>query len=154
VLEGIRHGRSAAVVTEVQAPRPGAETLVTPAMTLGSLGDPALDRATAGDARLTLVQGATGVGHYGIHREGRGDAVEVFVRSFELPARMYVFGAIDFSGATDRMRRLVGYRVTVCDAGTASPTRTRFPGAWKWWCSGPTSSWPGPRWTSGPSSAC
>jgi xanthine dehydrogenase accessory factor len=40
-----------------------------------------------------------------------------------------VFGATDFSLATVRMAKLLGYRVTVCDARAAFVTRARFPEA-------------------------
>jgi xanthine dehydrogenase accessory factor len=129
LLEAIRLDQPAALLTEVQGPAPGAKSLVTPALTMGSLGDRALDRAATGDALSMLVQGATGIRHYGTHGEERGDAVEVFVQSFAPPPRMYVFGAIDFSRATVRMGKLLGYKVTVCDARSAFATRARFPEA-------------------------
>ena len=113
LLEAIRLGRPAALVTAVQGPRPGAKALVTPAITMGSLGDPFLDRAALSDARSMLAQGATGIRHYGTCGEERGDAVEVFVQSFAPSPRMYVFGATDFSRATVRIGKLLGYKVTV-----------------------------------------
>jgi xanthine dehydrogenase accessory factor len=42
---------------------------------------------------------------------------------------MYVFGAIDHAAALARVGKLLGYRVTVCDARAAFVTRERFPDA-------------------------
>jgi xanthine dehydrogenase accessory factor len=42
---------------------------------------------------------------------------------------MYVFGAIDHAAAVTRVGRLLGYRVTVCDARAAFVTPERFPDA-------------------------
>ncbi len=129
VLQAIRQGQPAALVTQVQGPMPGAKCLVTPSMTLGSLGDVSLDQVATRDARSMLFQGATGVRHYGPDGQERGDSVEVFVQSFGPPPRMYIFGAIDFSRALVRIAKLLGYHVTVCDPRTAFATHARFPEA-------------------------
>jgi xanthine dehydrogenase accessory factor len=42
---------------------------------------------------------------------------------------MYVFGAIDHAAALTRVGKLLGYRVTVCDARAAFVTPERFPEA-------------------------
>ena len=42
---------------------------------------------------------------------------------------MYVFGAIDHAAALTRVGKLLGYRVTVCDARAAFVTPERFPDA-------------------------
>jgi xanthine dehydrogenase accessory factor len=42
---------------------------------------------------------------------------------------MIVFGAVDFTAALVRMGKLLGYRVTVCDARSVFATHTRFPQA-------------------------
>ena len=42
---------------------------------------------------------------------------------------MYVFGAIDHAAALARIGKLLGYRVTVCDARAAFVTPERFPEA-------------------------
>ena len=49
--------------------------------------------------------------------------------SFAPPARMVVFGAIDFAAAVARVGAFLGYRVTVCDARTIFATPKRFPDA-------------------------
>jgi xanthine dehydrogenase accessory factor len=55
--------------------------------------------------------------------------MRVFVSSFQPPARMIVFGAIDFAAAVARQGKLLGYDVTVCDARPVFATRARFPDA-------------------------
>jgi xanthine dehydrogenase accessory factor len=129
LVAAIREGTPVALATAVDGPGVGSKALVTPASVTGTLGNKALDRAVIGDARSMLAQGMTGSRHYGLQGEQRGDALEVFVQSFAPPPRMYVFGAIDFSRATVRMGKLLGYQVTVCDARASFATRKRFPEA-------------------------
>jgi xanthine dehydrogenase accessory factor len=52
---------------------------------------------------------------------------EVFVASFAPRPAMYVFGAVDHAAAVARVGRLLGYRVTVCDARARFATPERFP---------------------------
>jgi xanthine dehydrogenase accessory factor len=40
---------------------------------------------------------------------------------------MLIFGAVDFTAALARAAKLLGYRVTVCDAREVFATRARFP---------------------------
>jgi xanthine dehydrogenase accessory factor len=51
----------------------------------------------------------------------------VFVASFAPRPNMYVFGAVDHAAALAEVGRLLGYRVTVCDARARFVTRERFP---------------------------
>jgi xanthine dehydrogenase accessory factor len=45
------------------------------------------------------------------------------------PPRFIIFGAVDFAAALSDAARLLGYRVTVCDARAVFATRERFPSA-------------------------
>jgi len=76
-----------------------------------------------------LAVGATGVRHYGPDGEARQDEVEVFMHSLVPPPRMYVFGTTDFAAATVAIGKLLGYKVTVCDARSRFLTAARFHGA-------------------------
>jgi xanthine dehydrogenase accessory factor len=96
---------------------------------LGTLGDPDLDRVVGRDVRAELAAGRSGVRHYGPHGEARQDEVSVFVESFAPPPQMLVFGAVDFTAALVRVAKVLGYRVTVCDAREVFATRRRFPEA-------------------------
>jgi xanthine dehydrogenase accessory factor len=66
------------------------------------------------------------VRHYGEHGEAREGAVAVFVETFAPPPQMLIFGAVDFTGALVRVAKVLGYRVTVCDAREVFATRSRF----------------------------
>jgi xanthine dehydrogenase accessory factor len=67
--------------------------------------------------------------HYGPDGERRGEGLTLFVASYAPPARMIVFGAIDFAAAVARVGAFLGYRVTVCDARPVFATAKRFPDA-------------------------
>ena len=55
--------------------------------------------------------------------------MSVFIESFAPPPRMVIFGAVDFTAALVRIAKVLGYRVTVCDARPAFATTVRFPQA-------------------------
>src|SRR5579862_6049418 len=72
----------------------GAKLLALPqGATVGSLGDPELDRVVGRDALGELESGLTSTRHYGAHGEAREDTVSVFIESFAPPPRMIIFGA-------------------------------------------------------------
>ena len=124
----LRAEEPVALATVVNGPQPGAKLLVQPeGEPLGQLGDPGLDRVVGRDARAQLQAGLTGTRHYGPHGEAREHAVEVFIESFAPPPRMIIFGAVDFTAALARAAKLLGYRVTVCDARAVFATPQRFP---------------------------
>lgn len=107
----------------------GSRLVVWPDRVTGSLGDQALDAAVADDMVGMLDQGVTGMRHYGPRGERRQDQLAVFVQSFTPPARMVVFGAIDFAATVAQIGKFLGYHVTVCDARPVFATRKRFPDA-------------------------
>ena len=117
-----------ALVTEIAGPRVGA-TLVVRSVSEphGSLGAPDLDAAVARDARRELTVGHSGVRHYGPSGEARRVDVAVFVHSFPPPPHMIILGAVDLAGALVRVAKLLGFRVTVCDARSVFATEQRFP---------------------------
>jgi xanthine dehydrogenase accessory factor len=128
--DALRVGAPAALATIVDGPDLGAKLLVRPGHeTLGTLGDPDLDRVVARDALGELEAGLTSTRHYGHHGEARQQDVAVFVESFAPPPRMVIFGAVDFTAALARAAKFLGYRVTVCDARPVFATRQRFPQA-------------------------
>jgi xanthine dehydrogenase accessory factor len=108
---------------------------------------PALARAAEEDrpAALTLVASGERIGAQELHDHPEGavaglvEAGEsalvdvagdaVFVHALRPRPAMYVFGAIDHAAALARVGKLLGYRVTVCDARAAFVTRERFPEA-------------------------
>jgi xanthine dehydrogenase accessory factor len=117
-----------ALATVIEGPGTGAKLLVGPdRVPSGSLGDADLDRVVVRDALGELAAGTTGVRHYGRHGEAREFVVSVFVESFAPPPHMLIFGAVDFTAALARAAKLLGYRVTVCDAREVFATKRRFP---------------------------
>ena len=117
-----------ALATVVEGPGVGGKLLVRPDVEpIGSLGDPDLDRVVARDTLGELAAGTTGVRHYGPQGQANETDVAVFVESFAAPPQLLVFGAVDFTGALARIGKVLGYRVTVCDAREVFATRARFP---------------------------
>ena len=119
----------AALATVIEGPGTGAKMLVRPAggSAVGSLGTSGLDRSVERDARGELVAGRSGIRRYSERGEIRGQEVSVFVESFAPPPRMLIFGAVDFTAALARVAKVLGYRVTVCDARSVFATPRRFP---------------------------
>jgi xanthine dehydrogenase accessory factor len=91
-----------ALAVPVSGPDAGVKQLVTP-------------ETGPVEARAMLARGETGL------------VGELFVSSFTPRPQMYVFGAVDHAAAVARVGRLLGYRVTVCDARSRFVTPERFP---------------------------
>jgi xanthine dehydrogenase accessory factor len=124
----LRAERPVALATVVAGPGVGGALLVEPGEApRGTLGDPDLDRVVGRDAAAELQAGTSGVRHYGPRGEARRDEVSVFIESFAPPPHMVIFGAVDFTAALVRLAKLLGYRVTVCDAREVFATTARFP---------------------------
>lgn len=128
LAEALRAERPVALATVVSGPGAGGALLVQPGSApKGTLGDDGLDRVVGRDAEAELQAGTSGVRHYGPQGEARRDDVSVFIESFAPPPHMLVFGAVDFTAALVRLAKLLGYRVTVCDAREVFATKARFP---------------------------
>lgn len=124
----VRAEEPVALATVIEGPSVGAKLVVRPGQEpLGSLGTADLDRVVARDALGELESGRTGVRHYGEHGEARDEVVSVFIESFAPPPQMLIFGAVDFTAALVRVAKILGYRVTVCDARPVFATTKRFP---------------------------
>jgi xanthine dehydrogenase accessory factor len=124
----LRGEEPVALATVVAGPHVGAKLLVRPeGDPRGGLGNADLDRVVTRDARGQLEVGRTDTRHYVPRGEARERAVEVFIESFAPPPRMIIFGAVDFTAALARAAKLLGYRVTVCDARAVFATPQRFP---------------------------
>jgi xanthine dehydrogenase accessory factor len=117
-----------ALATIVAGTGVGAKLLYRPGEPLiGTLGTAELDVVAARDAAGELAAGSSRLRHYGGRGEIGRDEVSVFIESFVAPARMIIFGAVDFTAALVRMAGVMGFRVTVCDARPAFATKARFP---------------------------
>lgn len=129
--EAIRSEEPVALAELVEGPpeRLGAKMVVRPGadqVALGGLGDPDLDRVVLRDALGELSAGLTVTRHYGLRGEARAREVSIFIESFAPPPRMVIFGAVDFTAALAKVAKILGYRVTVCDARPVFATRARF----------------------------
>ncbi len=128
--DALRAEEPVALATVIEGPSRGAKLLVRPGTpTLGTLGDVDLDRVVTRDARGELKAGLTSTRHYGSHGEAREDDVAVFIESFAPPPHLVIFGAVDFTAALVKAGKVLGYRVTVCDARAVFATPQRFPSA-------------------------
>ncbi len=126
----IRTEDPVALATLVEGPDElvGGKLVVRPGFSaLGTLGDTDLDRVVTRDALGALAAGLTVTRHYGRHGEARQREVSVFIESFAPPPRMIIFGAVDFTAALAKVAKILGYRVTVCDARPVFATHGRFP---------------------------
>ncbi|WP_231861040.1 MULTISPECIES: XdhC family protein [Frankia] len=129
VLAALAADDTVALLTVVGGGGLGGQIAVWPDRTVGSSGVAGLDVAAVDDARGLLAAGRSGLRRYGPQGQRRPDAIGVYVQSFAPPARMLVFGAIDYAAAVVRLGRFLGYRVTVCDARPVFATTRRFPDA-------------------------
>lgn len=132
----LRAAEPVALVTVIEGPeeslgrtmlvRSPAEGEGRPA-TVGSLGQPNLDRVVARDALGELDVGRSGTRHYGLSGQARERDVSVFVESFARPPRMIIFGAVDFTAALAKVAKVLGYWVVVSDPRPVFVTPSRFP---------------------------
>ncbi len=114
--------------TRAPASLPGATLLARrDGQVLGTLGEAGLDDAVVRDALGQLDAAATTCRHYGPCGEIGQQEVEVFLQAFAPPPQLLVFGAVDFAAALARVAKVLGFRVTVCDARAAFATPKRFP---------------------------
>lgn len=128
LTEAVRAEKPVSLATVIEGVNVGAKLLVGPGLeTQGTLGHPDLDRVVVRDALGELEAGRSGVRHYGSEGQAREEAVSVFIESFAPPPQMLIFGAVDFTAALARVAKVLGYRVTVCDARPVFATRQRFP---------------------------
>lgn len=108
----------------------GAKLLVRgDGSSLGSFGNSDLDRVVVRDTIGELAAGTSGIRHYGPSGEARQDDLDIFIESYAPPPQMLIFGAVDFTAALCRVAKVLGYRVTVCDARPVFATHQRFPAA-------------------------
>ena len=136
--EHLRAGRPVAMATVIDASgvegAVGCKLLVSPGQVpIGTLGSSELDRIVARDAMAELEAARSGVRHYGLNGETTPEdlvgtpEVSVFIESWSPPPQMWIFGAVDFTAALAKVAKVLGYRVTVCDARETFATRRRFP---------------------------
>lgn len=135
--EAIATERPAVLATAIDGTQAGAKVLATgpppgdrePSIESVGWSDADLERAVRRDAVAALGTGRSSTRRYG--DGGRLDGADhtVYYEPFVPPPRMVIFGAVDFSAALARVAKVLGFRVTVCDARPAFATAIRFPHA-------------------------
>ena len=126
--ESLRSESPVALATVIDGPDAGAKLLVhQDGRQLGTLGNDDLDRVVARDALAELESGRSGVRHYGASGEARQADISVFIESHAARPQLVIFGAVDFTRALAAQGKLLGFRVTVCDAREVFATKRRFP---------------------------
>lgn len=130
----LREEHPVALVTVIDGPGVGNKLLITTeGLVEGTLGHPELDRIATRDALAELEAGRSGIRHYGPEGQTTPEdlvdtpVVRAFVESWSPPPQMWIFGAVDFTAALGKVAKVLGYRVTVCDAREVFATRRRFP---------------------------
>jgi xanthine dehydrogenase accessory factor len=130
IAASIAQEEPVAVATIVRGPHHvGKHLVVRPEGSEGHLGTTRLDDTVREDVIGMLASGTTGFLHYGPEGERLGEGLDVFVASYAPAPQMFVFGAIDFSAALVRVGKVLGFKVTVCDARPVFATAKRFPEA-------------------------
>ncbi len=111
-----------------ELPKLGASMLVyADGSHTGTLGRDDIDQVVIRDSIGALAVGRTDMRHYGRNGQARHQEVGVVLEVFAPPPRMIIFGAVDFTAALARVAKILGYRVTVCDARPIFATPERFP---------------------------
>lgn len=124
--EAVRAGRLVALATALTGPTIGTKMLIWPdGSTIGSLGEPALDRivreraascfASLQPERLTV--------------EAAAEPVELFIDVQPPPPRLWIVGAVHIAAALVTYARTLGFYTVVIDPRTAFATAERFPHA-------------------------
>ena len=130
----VREQSPVALVTVIDGIGVGNKLLITPTdPPEGTLGNAELDRIATRDALAELEAGRSGIRNYGPEGQTTPEdlvdtpIVRAFIESWSPPPQMWIFGAVDFTAALGKVAKVLGYRVTVCDAREIFATRRRFP---------------------------
>ena len=104
-----------------------ATTVLVPGVE--AAGVEALRAAASGSATsMTMILSGSRLGEV-IGDPAYCDDARVFTESSSPPARLIIFGAVEFSVALCNAAAVLGYRVTVCDPRPVFATAERFPAA-------------------------
>lgn len=127
--------QSCALCTMVKGTKPGVKMLVTNnEKSFGSFSNQELDRIVHHDAQELLAQGLNtlryyDVSYYSTNGEPCQTEVAIFIQLFVPPPHLIIFGVVDFTRSLCKLAKMLGYRVTICDARSRLATPERFPEA-------------------------
>ena len=123
----IESRRPAAVATLLDGDHAGAKLILAEKTVHGGLrSSDRFDEAVVGAAEGCLASGRPEVRAFGLGGEVMGSERRAFIQPFSRPAKMVIFGAIDFSVAVAAFARRLGYQVTICDAREPFVRGSRF----------------------------
>lgn len=123
----LKRGAPVAIATLIDGEQAGAKLALCDGEVRGALGSgERFDRAVVREAEGCLAAGLTGIRAFGVGGEVMGSEERVFIQAFAEPAKMIIFGAIDFSAAVAAFARRLGYAVTICDAREPFVRGSRF----------------------------
>jgi xanthine dehydrogenase accessory factor len=126
-LEAVLEERPAAVATLLDGEHAGRKLFVDPERRTGAFGGPSLlESNVEREARGLLRHGRSTIRTFGEDGTTLGTGMRVHVTAYAEPARMIVFGAIDFASALAPLAKGVGYRVTIADPRKAFLSSARF----------------------------
>jgi xanthine dehydrogenase accessory factor len=126
-LEAVLEERPAAVATLLDGEQAGRKLFVDPEHRTGAFGGPSLlESNVEREARGLLRHGRSTIRTFGEDGTTLGTGMRVHVTAYAEPARMIVFGAIDFASALAPLAKGVGYRVTIADPRKAFLSSARF----------------------------
>lgn len=126
VADAEADGRPAAIATVLSGEAAGRTVALVDEELHGELGDTRLENAIRRDAEGCLAHGVSTMRAYGRRGEVMGQDIQVFVHAIAPPARLVIFGAVDFSAAVALFAKHLGYQVQICDARKPFLTSSRF----------------------------
>ncbi|WP_082833208.1 XdhC family protein [Rhodococcus sp. LB1] len=131
VADSIGNSQPVAVAVVINGPAEftGRRVVVWPQRVAGTTDSAALDQRMILAARECLADGRAKLFTHQMFDGPQADQVQVFVDAVISPARLLIFGAIEFAAALVRVGAAAGYQVTVCDARATFMTAERFPDA-------------------------
>lgn len=134
--------QSCALCTMLEGAKAGSKMVVTNHVkSFGSFNNQELDRIVNHEAQELLAQGLNALRYYDIsyystNGEHCQTKVAIFIQSFVPPPHLIIFGVVDFTRSLCKLAKMLGYRVTICDARSRLATAARFPEAdaiiWEW----------------------
>jgi xanthine dehydrogenase accessory factor len=129
VAAALSAGTPVVISTVLDSPDGAAHVSVIDGIVHGSLGNGGLQARVVRESLARLESGQVGRLEMGSEGQTLDTGTTVFVNVFAPPARLLIFGAIDFSATLAAVGKILGYRVSVCDARAVFATPTRLPQA-------------------------
>lgn len=126
-LNAIEAGEPAALAVLLDGDRAGSWMALVDGAIHGGFGDgDLLTSSVAGELPALVELGQTRIRRYGADGTVLGTGATVFMRAFQQPPRMVLFGATDFAAAVAGLASELGYEVALCDPRPPFAASQRF----------------------------